>query len=442
MKMRSLVVVAAALLGLCGVADVAPSRLDVTARPDGAKVFVDGVLRGTAGEGACTLTGITPCAHHVRVEAPGYVAADEIVQVGKGAYVRRNFELQEEKGLVLVKSTPSGADVKYNGVSLGTTPLLLTTLASGQSHTLELFLNGFRAKKVSVQPEGRRPIVVEQNLSSDSGVLKFISEPAGATVTVNGVERGRTPLDVSGVPKGVATVKFHLDGYQDVVRDDLHVSAGEEQTLSVVLKGVPARLTVVSTPEQARVFVDDDYQGKTPTTVGKLAAGAHKIRVELAGHAPMTRDVTLANGGETTEEFRLENVLGRIEVVTTPPGAKVLLDGKAVGTTRSPGGDATRSQILALEAVPAGEHSVAVHLDGHQEVSRTIIVKSKETGKLFLKLARIFQPDTEVETVSGVHRGVFVEKDLQGNVTLELSPGVRRTFRREEVRKTTPIMGK
>lgn len=420
--------------------DDGAARLDVGAQVDGAQVWVDGEARGTAGANSpCVVAGLAPGRHHVHVEAPAFAAADAVVDLEAGGYGRTDFALEEEKGLILVKTRPAGADVRCNGVSLGTTPLLVTSLASDTSHALELSLNGHRAKRIAVRTDGRRPLVVEEALSLDSGILKCLSEPAGATVFVNGVERGVTPVEVARVPKGRATVKFALDGYRDETRDDLHVAAGDVQTLSVTLRPRPARLTVVSTPEQARVFVDDAYQGKTPATVESLAPGPHKIRLELAGHAPVTRDVALARGGDATEEFRLESVLGRLEVVSMPPGAKVLVDGKAVGTTRGVGGDAARSQVLALENLPAGEHAVLVRLDGHQDVSRRVVVKAKDTGRIFVRLPRIFQPDTEVETIQGLHRGVLVERDFFDNLTLEVAPGVRQTFRKDEIRKVTPL---
>ncbi len=230
---------------------------------------------------------------------------------------------------------------------------------------------------------------------------------------------------------------IRLAGYKDETRE-LRLAPGDSQSLSVQLKGQPAKLVVVSSPEGAKVFVDDDYQGKTPVTISTLAGGAHKVRIELAGHAPVARDVMLENGMAKTEEFKLESMLGRLEIVTIPAGARVSVDGKAVGATRVMAGG-SRSQILAIENVAAGEHSVLVHLDGHQDTSRRILVKAKETGKLVVKLPRIFQADTELETVSGIHRGALVEKDFLGNITIEVSPGVQQTFRKEDIRKVKSL---
>ena len=408
-----------------------PTRLDVTVLPEGAQVFVDGTLRGAA---PCQLFDLAPGEHFVRVTAPSCVPADEFVNLAPGSYVQKTYSLQTEKGLVLLKTTPSGADVKYNGVSLGTTPLLVTTLPSGQTHVFELALNGYQTRRIDVALDGRTPVVREESLALDSGTVDCTTDPPGATVMVNGVERGKTPLALTHIPKGLAAITVKLEGYREETRE-LRLTPGDRQTLALSLKALPARLTVVSSPEQARVFLDDDYQGKTPLTISSVTPGTHTLRVELPGHAPVTRSVTLANGAEETEEFKMASVLGRLEISTRPYGAKVLLDGKAVGSTKAQGGDASRSQILALENIPAGEHAVMVHLNGYQDASRKITVRANGTEQVYFTLSRIFTPDTEIETIRGVYRGVFVKKDFFGAITREISPGVEQTFKAEDIRK-------
>ena len=412
----------------------AAARLDVTVQPEGAQVIVDGTPRGAA---PCQIFDLVPGEHLVHVAAPSYKPCDEFVRLDAGGYVQKSYSLEAEKGLIIVKTTPSGADVKYNGVSLGSTPLLVTTLPSGQTHVLELSLNGYQTRKIDVPLEGRTPVVREETLALDSGTVELTTDPPGATVTVNGVERGVTPATLSHIPKGLASVTVRLAGYREETRE-LRVTPGDRQTLALTLKAMPARLNVVSSPEQARVFLDNAYQGKTPVTISSVAPGAHELRVELTGHAPVTRTITLANGSEGTEEFKMASVLGRLEVSTRPAGAKILVDGKAVGSTKAQG-DAPRSQILALENIAAGEHSVMAHLDGYQDVARKITIKPNGTGQLYLSLPRIFTPDTEIETIRGIYRGVLVKKDFFGAITIETSPGVEQTFKADDIRKVTPI---
>ena len=436
LKCALLAVAAAALSG----AKPLPMRLDVTGRPEGAKVFVDGRLCGTLQDAsACTVTPLEPGRHLLHVEAPFYRPFDEYVRLDESAHLAsRTVDLKPERGLVLVKTKPAGAAVTCRGSSLGTTPLLLTTLPCGPTHTLELSLNGYQRKRVDVRMADRTPLVCEEELVLDSGLLACTTEPAGATVLVNGIERGVTPVEVM-VPRGGATLTFRLDGYKEV-EQSVGMSAGERRSLALKLEGRPARLTVVTEPDKAKVFLDGNFQGLSPVTVPSVAGGEHDVRVELAGYAADARKVRLANGGDTTETFKMESVLGRIEVVTTPPGAKVSVDGKAVGTTR-PQGDSGVSHILLVENVAAGEHAVLVHLDGYFDQSRKVVVGAKETKQIPFTLRRNFTADTEVETIHGAPvRGVLVkEKTNVEQIVLEIRPGVEQTVRRDTIRKITNL---
>ncbi|MEW5852124.1 MAG: PEGA domain-containing protein [Myxococcota bacterium] len=64
---------------------------------------------------------------------------------------------------------------------------------------------------------------------------------------------------------------------------------------------------------------------------------------------------------------------GILEVATDVAGAEVLLDDKPVGVTP-----------LRLEAVPAGEHDLAVNLAGREPVRRRVTVQSGGTVRLEL----------------------------------------------------------
>ena len=431
LKCALLAVAVAALSG----AKPQPVRLDVTGQPEGAKVFVDGAFRGELhGTAPCTVSPLEPGGHLLHVTAPYFRPFDEVVRVdGSSPLVSKAVDLKPERGLVLVKTTPAGATVTCRGNSLGTTPLLLTTLPCGPSYTLELSLNGYQRKRVEVPVPDRAPIVCEEELVLDSGLLHCTTEPAGATVLVNGIERGVTPVEVM-IPRNGAMLTFRLEGYKDV-EQHVGMSAGERKTLALKLDGRPARLTVVTEPDKAKVYLDGNFQGLSPVTAESVAAGEHEIRVELSGYATVSKKVQLATGGDTTETCKLESVLGRIEVVTTPPGAKVSVDGKAVGTT-SPQGDSGVSHILPIENVAAGEHAVLVHLDGYFDQSRKIVVGAKETKQIPFTLRRNFTPDTEIETTHGSVRGVLVaEKTNEEQIVLEIRPGVEQTIRRDTIRK-------
>ena len=409
-------------------------RVDITSQPSEATVAIDGEVRGVT---PLTLMDVVPGKRLVSVSAPGFRTYDEFVSIQSGAYLQKNYELVPEKGLLLVRTDPAGCDVSYNGLSLGVTPLLVTTLPAGGSYQLTLSQNGYGKKNIKVALDGRRPVVIDETLSLDSGILEITSDPEGAEVIVNGVSKGEAPVTVERVPRGIATIVLKKEGYEDMQRE-VKITAGDRQNLSIRLKGRPTRLTVVTIPEKARVYVDDEFQGRSPIDV-KVEGGEHRVRAELPGYAPMSRTVEVATGGSSTEEFRLQSVLGRFEITTSPVGAEVWIDGKKRGISKNTRKGAQTSLPFAVEELDEGEHVVAVKMKGYEEASKHFMVEPKRTTELRVKLKRVFTPDIEITTISGVvKRGQLIEH-AGGTYRIETRPGLEETIEDENVKDAQPI---
>lgn len=417
-----------------------PVRIDVTARPEGAKVIVDGETKGVV---PLSVLDVGEGAHLLRIEAPGHRFAEEVVHLKDGDFLRKDYELETEKGLLLLKSDPSGANVKLSGISLGTTPLLVTTLNTDKTYTFELESLGYQTKKIDVELAGRTPVARVEKLVLDSGVVECSTVPSGADVLVNGIKRGVTPCTIERVPKGYATLVFKLKGYEEEKRE-LRVVPGDRQLVSLSLQGRPAKISVISSPENARVMIDDNYAGRTPLTVSPIRPGAHTIKAELPGYAPVFKTVVVENGGNTTEMFKFESVLGWIEVVTMPPGAKVTVDGKTMGTTSAHRGkredlSGVKSDTLYLRDIEAGEREVTLTMRGYAETKRKVTVTANKGSQLAVRLKRIFIPDTEIETVNGTYTGVLMDSDNPDTYRLEVKEGIARDFRKSDVRSIRPI---
>lgn len=413
----------------------APTRLDVTARPEGAKVFLDGESKGVV---PVSVFNISAGRHLLRVEALGRRAVDEVVTVADGDFITKDYDLEQEKGLLLVKTDPEGAAVKLDGVSLGVTPLLVTTLDTDKVYPLNIECVGYQTKRVNVSLSGRTPVAISESLVLDSGVVECISEPSGAIVQVNGIVRGTTPCKIERVPKGYATFVFKLKGFQDEKRE-LRIVPGDSQSLSLSMRGKPAKLSVISYPEGARVTMDDNYVGKTPLTLSPIQPGVRTIKAELPGFAPVFKTVMMENGGEVTEEIRFESILGWLEITTIPPGARILLDGKAVGNTSAHRGkkadlSGVKSDVLFVRDINAGEYQLLARLRGYAETKGKVKIEAKKATKINLRLKRIFIPDTEIETVTGTYRGVLVDSDNPDTYRLEVKEGIMQDFRKADVR--------
>jgi cytidine deaminase len=72
-----------------------------------------------------------------------------------------------------------------------------------------------------------------------------------------------------------------------------------------------------------------------------------------------------------------------------------------------------------------------------------IEIEKDKTATVKEILTRHFVVDCEVTTASGeVYRGVLIEKDSVGNITLEIKPGVIKTLRARDIRTVMPITEK
>ena len=407
-------------------------RVSITSQPSGATVIVDGKDRGTT---PVTLFDLAPGRHHLKYRLAGYVERDRFfrTQDDTGPYIEKNEVLEEEKGLLLIKTDPADCDIQVDGVSVGRSPRLITHLPVKGTYSVRLRKTGYLDQTISVKFNGRQPLVREEKLVLASGTIEISSEPPGAEVMVNGISQGRTPLRVSDVPKGRATVKFHLDGFVDEVRE-LAINAGDVQNLPIVMKGLPGTLHLVSVPDGARFYVNNEARGKGPLAIPGLKPGEYSVRAELEGYGALTKTVKLDNGQSVREEFRLSNVMGRIEVRSSPVGAQVFLDGKPCGITSSKDPSAEFSDILAIENVMEGEHTLVLKLDGYADRTSHPKVKSESTSKFHnQRLRRIFTPNVEIVTARGNYRGVLVRQTGE-RVEIEVKAGVTQSFSRDEIR--------
>ena len=410
--------------------EVKTIRCEFTSQPDGANVLVDDEMRGQT---PLTLYNLGPGRHHVRFEKQNYESVDEFLALKEGGMFQKNAVMNPVKGLLLLTSEPAGCDISLDGLSLGKTPRLITSLDAKNVYRILLQKPGYQSRTVEVKFSGRTPLVRHEELILDSGVIEVTSDPEGAEVTVNGQPRGTTPVTVRDVPKGRTTVTLKKHGFDEETRE-ITMVAGDSQTLFVKMNGLPGTMSLSSVPDGARFYVNDQPHGKGPISLTNLKPGEYTIRVEKDGFATATKTVSLENGGAIVEEFRLENVMGRIEVRTIPAGSQVLLDGSVVGTTKSKDSDAEASDVFAIENVREGEHTILVRCDGYADVTKHPIVENQKTQSLNIRLKRVFTPDVEIVTDSGTYRGVLISKTPTG-VEVEVSLGINRTFQHSEIRK-------
>ena len=151
------------------------------------------------------------------------------------------------------------------------------------------------------------------------GYLSISSAPLGASVDVNGIGIGRTPVTRHELTTGSKLVTLRLSGYKP---EEKGVTILENETadlfvsLSAIAPSEEGFLTVTSVPTGASVSLGGVSIGSTPITAYGLPAGAKVVSVSLSGYATATRDVTIVAG----ETFPIAVTLGEAVVPTTIGG--------------------------------------------------------------------------------------------------------------------------
>lgn len=158
--------------------------------------------------------------------------------------------------------------------------------------------------------------------TAGSGWVLVRTTPQGAGVTLDGAERGVTPLSIGDVPFGSRMVEVRREGFQRATREVTVSPSSPVVAVDVTLAPLPAidgappaavlgSLVVESRPPGARVTVAGSSAGTTPTIVSGLAAGPHEVRIELDGYLPWITSVDVQAASEVRVAASLEGMGAR-----------------------------------------------------------------------------------------------------------------------------------
>ncbi|MEI8353857.1 MAG: PEGA domain-containing protein [Lentisphaerota bacterium] len=407
------------------------AELQIVSVPAGARVLINRVERGTT---PLTVSNLPPGEHLVTLITRGYRDHYETAVLGVNARRMLDVTLEPLSAMLIAQSTPRGATVSAGGVDLGVTPILINSLLPG-THRLRFNLPGFQPTEREVILSERTPVKVAVDLRSDSATLTLVTDPPGATVTVNGIPRGTTPCVVERIPEGEAIIDVRSDGFIGVSQP-VKLAAGEAQTLNLTLSPKPARLVVTSRPSGARVYINNERRGDTPLTLAELQPGTYRVRVEKDGYDPLARTLDLVRAGDSIEEFGLASNTGLIQLTTTPADVEIFVAGKTVGKTVASKEETTNlSNPLLIGGLAVGTHALKLVRKGWAEKTIEVAVQRGETVTRHVALDRLFIPDYEVITVSGtVYRGVFYAITDLG-VRMETAPGVITDIAAKDIQK-------
>jgi len=210
------------------------------------------------------------------------------------------------------------------------------------------------------------------------GYLAVSSRPAGARVSLNGEFLSLTDFFPLEVLAGEYLVEVTREGYRSESRT-VSIAPKATETLQVDLVRTAASAFFVTDPPGVEIWIDGQLKATTAgslspdrfdfvrargidpsraserTEVANLGLGSHTVELKRKCHEVVRLTLDLPEPQDyETEPVRLEESLASLSLTSDPPGARILLDGEAMGVTPK-----------QLDGVCSGRHRLEVkHASG------------------------------------------------------------------------------
>ena len=216
-----------------------------------------------------------------------------------------------------------------------------------------------------------------------TGSVRIETEPAGATITVEGTVRGTTPATLE-LPAGNHQITVVSGDRSRVLAVDVVRGATLIHHLELPAPPVSQHVATgglqVTAPAAAAVTVDGTARGSTPLTLDGLSPGAHQVVVTMQGTAyrrtiqvDANRTVSLVIG-----EVATGVAAGWLSIQSAIP-LTISEDGAVIGTTAS-------ERIM----LPAGAHQLDLSNDqlGYA-TTRRVVVEAGRVASVPLTLPQV-----------------------------------------------------
>ena len=219
------------------------------------------------------------------------------------------------------------------------------------------------------------------------------SNPPGATVFIDTIIKGKTPLTLSDTAIGNHRITISMDGYEEYTKNIIVEDAAPLMIEAVLTRSAPQPTTrpppngsiaIASIPSGADVFIDGTQRGITPAVFPELLPGNHEVTLSFKGYDDWSHIVSVGSGHTAAINAELdatEEITGSLAVITDPPGVEIYFDGDFKGV--SP---------VTIPGLSAGTHTVLLTLQEYADNTTNISITAGQTRKYTAVLQKVYKP--------------------------------------------------
>lgn len=244
--------------------------------------------------------------------------------------------------------------------------------------SLEARLNQHRNAKQDIELNVGEKRIVNLQPRPICGSLDVITNPQGATITVDGKEYGKTPNTIRNLLIGDYKLQLSKAGFGSIQRN-IHIEENNE--LIVNEKLINGRIvTINSNPSGAKLVIDNIDVGKTPYS-GLLTYGSYKLSATLEG---LTNDLDIEVNESGKSNFIL-NLGKKITIDADIKRCQVYINNQLVGFNPYTGN------------LDYGKYKVSVVREGRKFEKDIVVYKNNTETDVYFDIKKLIR----VENNSG-----------------------------------------
>lgn len=263
----------------------------------GAPIFIDGTPRGAT---PTVIEGITAGEHQIEIRPDGMDVFQQSIRVIAGERLSVNPTMRPapaRAGSLRVIANAPNAAVTLDGEVIGQAPVTQQNVTPGE-HILEATADGYETvqQPVTVEPGQQRVVSLRLERRTRVGRIVVNANVGGATVTVDGEERGPAPVVIEGPTAGAHAILVTAEGHEEF-RTTCETGDSEDCEVTAQLRPIGTPVRVEANVSRAELFIDGESRGPLPYE-GAFPVGEHRLEVRAEGYTSHVEQVNLVSSTE------------------------------------------------------------------------------------------------------------------------------------------------
>jgi TolB-like protein len=259
-----------------------PGAMNIYSEPDSAEIYVDNNYMGVT---PLSLKKVAEGEHEIRLVKEKFKEWTQRVFVRSFQPTDVKATLEVSPGILTISSFPPGAEINFKGKFVAHTPHTLSNLTPGEVVVnVEKELYEPWTTSVYISPNSHETLDIV--LKEKKGEFTISSNPAEADVyLIRPDEAGRQFIGTTPLLNYEMTIGDYIIEVEkeDYFSNQKNITVNHDQltNIGIELAEKPGTIFVTTSPENARVYLDGIFKGRSPIELDKIPRGTYQFSLGM-----------------------------------------------------------------------------------------------------------------------------------------------------------------